>query len=135
MLVTTHFKTKLAKVREMQASAREGSATAQRMRQEEEELAAKHSTEMERINHKYGGALRCGKRKPRASPANLKLKKKAKTMEQALAKASHVSHPLQLSTHALPAHASVAAPSPLRTHPCPLSGGHLRLQHPQWGRS
>ena len=75
-MVTTEYKTKLAKLRELQATVREGSATAERMRQEEEELAAKHAAEMERINHKYGGSLRSVKRK-RASAGNDKMRKKA----------------------------------------------------------
>lgn len=76
MMVTTEYKTKLVRLRELQATVREGSATAERMRQEEEELAAKHSAEMERINHKYGGSLRSAKRK-RASTGNDKMRKKA----------------------------------------------------------
>ena len=47
-----------AKLREMQATVQEGSAAHERMRQEEDELGAKHSAEMERINQKYGGSLR-----------------------------------------------------------------------------
>ena len=42
----------------MQATVQEGSAAHERMRQEEDELGAKHSAEMERINQKYGGSLR-----------------------------------------------------------------------------
>jgi hypothetical protein len=42
----------------MQATVQEGSAAHERMRHEEEELGAKHSAEMERINQKYGGSLR-----------------------------------------------------------------------------
>jgi len=67
MILTTEYKTKLAKLRELQATVREGSATADRMRQEEEELAAKHAAEMERLNAKYGGSLRSVKRKRTAS--------------------------------------------------------------------
>ena len=42
----------------MQATVQEGSAAHERIRQEEDELGAKHSAEMERINQKYGGSLR-----------------------------------------------------------------------------
>ena len=123
-MVTTEYKTKLAKLREMQAQVREGSATAERYRQEEEELAAKHTQEMERINIKYGGSLRSAKRK-RASTANDKLRKKAKKMEQGVPKG--VSHSMQTNQE-------MRSPTSMRPHPGSLAGGHMRVQQAQWGR-
>ena len=130
MMVTTEYKTKLVKLREMQAQVREGSATAERFRQEEEELAAKHTQEMERINIKYGGSLRSAKRK-RTSTAMDKLRKKPKKMEQGAAKSlSHALQPLQ----------SMRSPTPMRAHPGSqhlAGGGNMRVQHAQqaqWGR-
>jgi len=124
MMITTEYKTKLAKLREMQASVREGSATAERMRQEEEELAAKHTAELERINHKYGGSLRSTKRK-RASAGSDKLRKKGKK-DQGMSKGVH--------THSLLAHAQVRSPTAMRTHPGTIAGGHMRVQQAQWSR-
>ena len=126
-MVTTEYKTKLAKLREMQATVREGSATAERMRQEEEELSAKHQAELERINQKYGGSLRSAKRK-RASSGNEKMRKKVKKLEQGgVPKGSVPAHGLQ-------SHAAIRSPTALRPHPGAIASGHIRLQQPQWGR-
>ena len=126
MVVTTEYKTKLAKLRELQAQVREGSATAERMRQEEEELAAKHTAELERINLKYGGSLRSAKRKRSAGTSD-KMRKKGKK-DGGVAKG--------MPTHGLSMqpHAQVRSPTAMRSHPGALGGGHLRVQQAQWGR-
>ena len=127
-MITTEYKTKLAKLREMQAQVREGSATAERYRQEEEEeLAAKHTQELERVNLKYGGSLRCTKRKRTGSGGD-KLRKKGKKMETGVPK--NVSLSLQPHTP----HQAMRSPSSMRSHPGSLAGGHLRVQQAQWGR-
>ena len=127
MMITTEYKSKLAKLRELQAQVREGSATAERMRQEEEELAAKHTAELERINIKYGGTLRSAKRKRVGSSTNDKMRKKGKK-DGAVAK-SMPAHGMSMQ-----AHTQVRSPAGMRSHPGALGGGHLRVQQAQWGR-
>ena len=84
MIATTEYKIKLSKLREQQAELQEGSATAERIRQEEERLSAKHMLDLEQINLKYGSAL-CSNKRKRSTTASHKLPKRAKGIDKDVA--------------------------------------------------